>query len=291
MNRPAIIILLLIALSLVFSCGKADPPVAPATDNKDSAEWQKAQWDACSKELQKHLGTEGREQDLSTLDAAYVALAKADTDYNESQTIHFQSDGTSCEAVMERNAQGANLKVFRGGELIGYFSGDNGSYTGESAGISLNYNNEGEAVLRSRDVVLATLKKSGGPDIISVALDLITGISIRGMVDSKHLWNAVRSLQDANSEAEARAFVKEAAGALDLPVFYEGDLSAAHAKLTLVPEHILSRYDDYWTWKPVILTVSGETLVLSASSPLNLLFDGTLPFYKAWKSLMPHIVK
>lgn len=280
------------ALSLVFSCDKAGQPVVPVSDGKDGAAWQKEQWDACSRELQKHLDTEGREVQLSTLDAAFVAIMKADIGTGDSRTIPFQSGGASCEAVIESNAQDAALKVFREGELVGSFSGNTDSFTGEAAGISLVAKTEGETVLRSRDVVLASLNTAAAdPGKTSLQLDLITGISIRGTVDGTRLWNAIRSLQDASSEEQARGFVQEAASAMDLPVYYEGDYSTARAKLTLEPEHILSRYDNYWTWRVVILTVSGETLLLKESSPLKLVFDGTLPFYQAWHSLMPHIVK
>ena len=54
------------------------------------------------------------------------------------------------------------------------------------------------------------------------------------------------------------------------------------------PLHILNRYDDYWTWTPVIRANNGTRVQLESD---YLSLGVTMSFYRDWKNLMPHIIK
>lgn len=282
--------LLLCALPLLFSCGKAAEGDAQA-DYKEDARWQNDQWNQCLEASMIHLDPDVRKEEMRTLDAAYVAILASDA----ADVIPFTTDGVPCEAQIRRGENQAEIRVFRAGKEVGVFTKDGDACYGESTGIRCYANplradgNEvaAEIVLSSDAATLATLKAGGPLENIAVTLELRRGISLRGSIAFSSLWETLRELTDALTEEEATPLVKKAASDLDVGVYYEGDLARPRGYLTLEPLHILSRYDDYWTWEQVIRANNGTRVELDADFQTLQFYQH---FYKAWKDLMPHIL-
>lgn len=282
-------ILLLFALPVLFSCGKASGGAVP---DKDDASWQNAQWNNCLQVCQAHLDPDVRKEEMRTLDAAYLAILMSE----DEDVIPFTTDGVPCEVHIRRGENKAEITVYRADKVVGVFSKDGDAYRGESTGIRFYANPliadsreiHANMVFSSEDVTLATLKANGPLECIGIALDLPEGISMRGDIAFSSLWETLRELTDVTAEDEAAPLVEKAASDMHIKVSYEGDLSTPRGNYTLEPEHILSRYDDYWTWATVIRANNGTRVQLEADY-LSLSF--MMSFYQAWKDLMPHIIK
>jgi len=284
--------LLLCALPLLFSCGKAAEEGSQA-DYKDDAAWQTAEWNKCIEKCQAYLDPNVRKEEMRTLDAAYIAILAADNE----DIIPFTTDGIPCEAQIRRGENQAEITVYRADKVVGIFSQDGDRFCGASAGLRMDANPlraddeevAADIVFSSEGKALATLKASGPLGCIEETLDLPAGISLRGSIAFHHLWETLRELTDAPTQDQAVPLVKKAASALHIQVFYEGDLSHPRGYLTMEPFHIFSRYDDYWSWTLVIRANNGTRVELENTDAQSLRFY--LDFYKVWKDLMPHIIK
>lgn len=285
--KRALSYLLLLTLPIIISCSKGSG--GGNTHFKDDPLWQKGQWDLFLEEFRNHLDPEVRKDEMRTLDAAYVAVLSAD----KAGVITFTTtDGVACEARIERGEDKATVTVIRNNKTIGIFTKDGDKYSGESTGIRLNanplsFNSEevhADITLTSEDVTLATLKADGPLELVETTLELPTGISMRGNIEVSSLWETLRELTDAQTEETATPLVEKAAKAIHINVYYEGDLTTPHGYVTMKPYHILNRYDDYWTWTLVIMANNSTRLYMQADQP-------TIDFYRAWKILMPHIIK
>ena len=122
--------LLLCALPILFSCGKA-PEEGVQGDYRDDAAWQNAQWRQCLEECQACLDPGVRKDEMRTLDAAYIAVLSSDN----ADVVPFTTDGVPCEAHVRRGENEAEIRVFRAGEAVGVFTKDGDAYCGESTGI------------------------------------------------------------------------------------------------------------------------------------------------------------
>lgn len=285
---------ILCALPLLFSCGKA--PEAPV-QFKATSLWQKTQWDLCSQELQKYLDPYVRVNEMRTLDAAYLAILTAPETDEESYVIPFSSGGTPSEARIERSGNKATVTVYRDGTQVGVFTQDESIFTGESTGIRftatpLSVNStevHADITLSSQGVTLATLKADGPMDLVQVSVALPEGISLSGNVELNRLWDILRAIADEDSQEKVTPLVGEAASAIHVDVFYEGDVTTPQARVSMRPLHLHSRYDDYWTWDPIILTNEGDVLD-DAWNALGGLDDTTASFVQAWQHILPHIL-
>lgn len=287
--KRAVSYIIMLALPIIISCGKASGGGDQPHGFKDDSFWQKGQWNLCIEEFRNHLDPNVRQDEMRTLDAAYVAILSAD----KAGVIPFTTaDGVACEARIERGEDKAKATILRAGETIGIFTKDGDKYQGESTGIRLNanplsFNSEevhADIKLTSEGATLATLNADGPLDLVETTLDLPAGISMRGNIEARKLWETLRELTDAPTEEKATPLVEKAANDIHVKVYYEGDLSNPHGYVTMEPFHIQNRYDDYWTWTIVIRANNGTRLYLEADDP-------TVDFYNAWRSLMPHIIK
>lgn len=287
---------LFMAAMLLISCGKAPEKAVPIGYKGDSV-WQKTQWDSCFREFQKYMDPAVREKEMRTLDAAYIAIMKAGEQEEDSYVINFTTDGDPCEARVQRSGNKADVSVLRKGTVVGVFSMDDTIFTGEATGIKFSANplsvNSTEvhvsATFSSGDVTLATFEANGPLELVEVSADLPEGISFRGNIEARRLWDTVRAIADEDTEDKVTPLVEEAAGAIHVNVYYEGDLSTPHARVSMRPLHIFSRYDDYWTWDVIILTEGGYILD-NAWNGLGSLDDASASFVQAWQKLMPHIL-
>ena len=287
---------LIAAVPLLFSCGKAPEQAAP-DGYLDSSTWQKARWDLCFQELQKHLDPGVRQNEMRTLDAAYVALLSADETTEESYVVPFTTDGVPCEARVQRSKGRAKVNIFRKGVEVGVFTMDDTVFTGESTGIKFEANplsvSSAEVhagiVFSADGTTLATLDANGPMELVEVAVDLPEGISLRGNVEASRLWETVRAIADEDTEEKVTPLVEEASGAIHVGVYYEGDLSAPHARVGMIPLHYFSRYDDYWTWRLVILTDDGSILN-DAWNGIGSLDDASATFVLTWQRLLANIL-
>ena len=285
------ICLLLCALPLLFSCGTASEGEVQG-DYRDDAAWQNDQWRQCLEECQAYLDPNVRKDEMRTLDAAYIAILSSDND----DVVPFTTDGVPCEAHIRRGENEAEIRVFRAGELVGVFTTDGDAYSGESTGIRFHADPlvagsdevDADIVLSVNGVTLAKLKANGPRECIEGTLELRQGISLRGSVAFSSLWETLRELTDALTEDKAVPLVEKAASDIHVKVFYRGDVSTPRGHLTMEPLHILNRYDDYWTWTPVIRANNGTRVQLEAD---YLSLGVTMSFYQDWKNLMPHIIK
>ena len=290
------IIAYIFLLSLMLSCGKASTPDTPVLRKGGSA-WQKTQWDRCSQELQKHLDPSVRIREMRTLDAAYLAILSAPESQEDAYTVSFTTDGAPCEARISRSAGETCVTILREGQEVGVFSQDGTSFTGESTGIrftaapfqadlsevhiKMDFSAEG--------TTLVTLMAEGPVERVDVNLSLPAGICLKGSVEARRLWDGLLAVADGETKEAVVPLVEEADAALQIDVFYEGDLGTPHARLSLRPWHLVSRYDDYWTWDPIILTESGEVLN-EAWATLGSIDSATLAFVQAWRNLLPHLL-
>lgn len=292
---------ILCALPLLFSCGKAHQEAVPV-NLKESSSWQRAQWENCEREFHKHLDPGVREKEMRTLDAAYVAISRADGGWEESRTLSFETDGVPSEAVYVKDGEKASLDIFRKGALVGQFRKDGDVYSGESTGIRLDANPlvysstrvEANITLAVDGVVLGTFEANGPMENVEVSQDIITGISFRGSVDADDLWKTLRELTDAETEKEAVPLVEKAASAIDIKVYYEGDLSEARGYVTMVPLHYKNRYDDYWTWELILMAADGTKVDRNTFFVDQFMAsdnDEKSAFYNAWNNLLPHILR
>lgn len=283
--------LLLCALPILFSCGKA-PEEGVQGDYRDDAAWQNAQWRQCLEECQACLDPGVRKDEMRTLDAAYIAVLSSDN----ADVVPFTTDGVPCEAHVRRGENEAEIRVFRAGEAVGVFTKDGDAYCGESTGIRFcadpltigSDEVDADIVLSVNGVTLAKLKAHGPLECIEGTLELRQGISMRGSVAFSSLWETLRELTDAPAEDKAVPLVEKAASDIHVRVFYKDDLSTPRGYLTMEPLHILNRYDDYWTWTPVIRANNGTRVQLESD---YLSLGVTMSFYRDWKNLMPHIIK
>lgn len=283
--------LLLCALPILFSCGKAPEDVVQG-DYRDDAAWQNAQWRQCLEECQACLDPGVRKDEMRTLDAAYIAVLSSDN----ADVVPFTTDGVPCEAHVRRGENEAEIRVFRAGEAVGVFTKDGDAYCGESTGIRFcadpltigSDEVDADIVLSVNGVTLAKLKAHGPLECIEGTLELRHGISMRGSVAFSSLWETLRELTDAPAEDKAVPLVEKAASDIHVRVFYKDDLSTPRGYLTMEPLHILNRYDDYWTWTPVIRANNGTRVQLESD---YLSLGVTMSFYRDWKNLMPHIIK
>ncbi len=294
--RRLIAYLLLAALPLCFSCDKAVKQDAPISV-KGSSAWQKAQWDRCSQEIRKYLDSSVRAVEMRTLDAAYMAILAAEIIDGESCVIPFTTGDVPCEARIQRNGRKASVTVLRNGETVGCFTMDEDSFTGESTGIKIEAGPfsaddaelHAEIVFSSEGVSLASFKAEGPLELVDLSLELPEGICLMGSVEARRLWEALRAISDEDSRDKVIPLVEEAAAAVHIGVYYEGELVTPRARVSVRPHHILSRYDDYWTWEFIILTENGEVLE-DAWKSLGGLDSATAGFVAAWRNLMPHIL-
>lgn len=283
--------LLLCALPILFSCGKAPEDVVQG-DYRDDAAWQNAQWRQCLEECQACLDPGVRKDEMRALDAAYIAVLSSDN----ADVVPFTTDGVPCEAHVRRGENEAEIRVFRAGEAVGVFTKDGDAYCGESTGIRFcadpltigSDEVDADIVLSVNGVTLAKLKAHGPLECIEGTLELRQGISMRGSVAFSSLWETLRELTDAPAEDKAVPLVEKAASDIHVRVFYKDDLSTPRGYLTMEPLHILNRYDDYWTWTPVIRANNGTRVQLESD---YLSLGVTMSFYRDWKNLMPHIIK
>lgn len=283
--------LLLCALPILFSCGKAPEDVVQG-DYRDDAAWQNAQWRQCLEECQACLDPGVRKDEMRTLDAAYIAVLSSDN----ADVVPFTTDSVPCEAHVRRGENEAEIRVFRAGEAVGVFTKDGDAYCGESTGIRFcadpltigSDEVDADIVLSVNGVTLAKLKAHGPLECIEGTLELRQGISMRGSVAFSSLWETLRELTDAPAEDKAVPLVEKAASDIHVRVFYKDDLSTPRGYLTMEPLHILNRYDDYWTWTPVIRANNGTRVQLESD---YLSIGVTMSFYRDWKNLMPHIIK
>ena len=284
------------AALLLFSCGKAPEQAAPV-NYQDSSTWQKARWDLCFQELQKHLDPDIRQNEMRTLDAAYVALLSAEETSEQSYVVPFTTDGVPCEARVQRTEGHAKVNIFRRGVEVGVFTMDDTVFTGESTGIRFEANPlsvsstevHASVVFSADGTTLATLDANGPMELVEVAIDLPEGISLRGNVEASRLWETVRAIADEDTEGKVTPLVQDASGAIHVGVYYEGDLSTPHARVGMIPLHYFSRYDDYWTWRLVILTDSGSVLN-DAWNGIGSLDDLSATFVLTWQRLLANIL-
>jgi len=288
--------LILLALPLLFSCGKAREQ-APPVNFKSSSVWQKTCWDRCSAELQKYLNPSVRAAEMRTLDAAYMALLTADHPSEGSYSVPFTTDGVPCEARIERETDAAAITIIRKGDVIGVFKKESAVYKGESTGIKINmdpFSLDSEELhanieFSSRGAVLVRLEAEGPMELIDVNLTLPEGISISGSFEARRLWELLKLIADEDTESGVAPLARDASDAIHVGVFYEGDLSAPRAKVSVAPLHYLNRFDDYWTWNIVVVTDEGDILndVWKAIGSVD---NATATFIQSWRRLMPHIL-
>lgn len=296
MRRLLSYLFLIAALPLLFSCGKAPEEAAPVNYH-ESYVWQRNRWDSCFQEVQKYLDPYVRQDEMRTLDAAYVALLSAEETSEESYTVPFDTYGVPCEARVQRSQGYAKVNVFRNGVEVGVFTMDDTVFTIESTGIKIEANPlsvsstevHAAIVLSADGTTLATLDANGPMELVDVAIDLPEGISLRGNVEVSRLWDAVRAIADEDAEEKVTPLVEEADAAIHVNVFYEGDLSTPHARVSMIPLHIFSRYDDYWTWRLIIRTDDGGILN-DAWNGIGSLDDTTASFVQAWQHLLANIL-
>ena len=290
---------LLFAMVLLFSCSRTAEHVAPGPD-KDGAAWQKGQWDRCAQTLQRHLDPQVRGREMRTLDAAYVALLSTPAPETPAYVLPFTTDGTPCEARVERSGRQAAVTVFRENTEVGTFTMDDNLFTGSATGISFTaapFSASGTEVHAKLVVTaeagtlatLATLQADGPPDLITVQLSLPEGIALMGTVEARRLGTLLEAVADDGTQEGVTALVKEADSTLHVNVYYEDNLAAPHARVSLRPLHLVSRYDNYWTWEAVILTSAGQNLE-EAWQAMGGLDNATVTFIQAWRHLMPHLL-
>lgn len=288
--------MLIIALPLFFSCGKASRQDASAP-MRTSSLWQVVQWDKCSKLLRKCLDSSVRAHEMRTLDAAFAAILASSEPLDQSCVIPFTCEGASCEARIHRNGEKATVIILREGNETGILSMDDNSFSGESAGISFTASNtcpddteiHAGFSLSSDGTTLSTLKADGSPELIALTLELPAGIVLSGEVEGRRLWDILRGIADDGSEDKVTSLAGEADAAVRIGIYYETDPDSPHARLSIRPFHLVSRYDDYWTWEFIVLTEDGDVLN-EARNPLGDIFSGTAAFVRTWRGLMPHIL-
>ena len=128
-------------------------------------------------------------------------------------------------------------------------------------------------------------------DAIDLEADFPAGIHARGSVDSQPFRAALRRISPEMNEEEVRALCEEASACLHISLFYEDNLEEPRAALTILPVHILNRYDDYWTWEAGLLFPGGLSCSLEAffnSSRYDSLKSDFRSFLQRLQVFMPY---
>lgn len=316
-------------LALLSSC-RSDGTGQEPMDLLGTVPWQREEWGRCAREIEEHLAPEGRESQMSALDAAFYDILSRDgalADYLQQEKGPLQLlvrgnrylclPSTLSLTVKDGASVAGSFSLhLSGSDVNGNASLDEGDqidldFTGESAGLQLL----ASPVQMSGAVASATVRflsdgyqlaqltlesadfrfdpESFFLGVTQLALDLPGGISIRGSVEGTRFWNALRGLTDMVPEEQARAFVQEVSAAMKLSVYYADMPDLARAALDVGPYHILNRYDDYWTWSLILHTADGSTLQLRdffSAQAFSNLLQDSEAFILAWQSLMPHLL-
>lgn len=134
------------------------------------------------------------------------------------------------------------------------------------------------------------------PEAEELSLDMTfpEGICLRGSVELRPLREALRPLFLDSTEQQVRAAAAEASAYVHMGLYYDQDFSAPLSRVGIAATHILSRYDDYWTWQPVLVFDDGQQLSLEEFFN-HVFFDDIVSqmrnFSQAWSFLVPHLLR
>lgn len=129
---------------------------------------------------------------------------------------------------------------------------------------------------------------------LSVDMTFPEGICLKGSVELRPFREALHPLFLDSTQQQVRSAAAEASSFVHMGLYYDQDFSAPLSRVGIAATHILSRYDDYWTWQPVLVFDDGQQLSLEEFFN-HVFFDDIVSqmrnFSQAWSFLVPHLLR